>query len=125
MSGIPRRINREKLEIGRLEEALENEGNRRRIFDELIRRLRIRSEHNAFAPDSAQRVIRVDNRVFALERENTSGGEKITVYINVSSDTVRIRNSFSRGFDILNDAEAGEETMLEPYECCWIIWKMR
>ena len=125
VSGIPRRINREKLEIGRLEEALENEGNRRRIFDELIRRLRIRSEHNAFAPDSAQRVIRVDNRVFALERENTSGGEKITVYINVSSDTVRIRNSFSRGFDILNDAEAGEETMLEPYECCWIIWKMR
>ena len=90
-SGILRRINREKLQIEELEKALEGESNRRIIFEELLRRLKIRAAHPAFAPDGLQRVLSLDKRVFALERESVSGEEKITVYINVSGENVKIK----------------------------------
>lgn len=121
VSGIPRRINREKLKMEELEKALEGEGNRKIIFDEMIRRLKIRGEHPAFAPDSAQRILDLDQRVFALERETAVGKEKITVYINVSEEMVKIHNSFVHGLDILDNSEIGAETELMPYDCKWII----
>lgn len=121
VSGIPRRINREKLKMEELEKALEGESNRKIIFDEMIRRLKIRGEHPAFAPDSAQRILDLDQRVFALERETAVGKEKITVYINVSEEMVKIHNSFAHGLDILDNSEIGAETELMPYDCKWII----
>lgn len=120
-SGIPRRINREKLKVEELEKALEGESNRRTIFEELLRRLKIRADHPAFAPDGPQRVLSLDKRVFALERESVSGEEKITVYINVSGETVKIRNAFASGLDILSGEKTGAEMELKPYECKWFI----
>ncbi len=120
-SGIPRRINREKLKIEELEKALEGEGSRRIIFEELLRRLKIRARHPAFAPDSPQKVLSLDQRVFALERESVSGEEKITVYINVSGESVKIKNSFAGGLDILSGEKTGAETELKPYECKWFV----
>lgn len=120
-SGILRRINREKLQIEELEKALEGESNRRIIFEELLRRLKVRAGHPAFAPDGPQRVLSLDNRIFALERESLSGEEKITVYINVSGETVKIKNSFACGLDILSGERTGAETELKPYECRWFV----
>ena len=120
-SGILRRINREKLQIEELEKALEGESNRRIIFEELLRRLKIRADHPAFAPDGLQRVLSLDKRVFALERESVSGEEKITVYINVSGENVKIKNSFASGLDILSGEKTGAETELKPYECKWFV----
>ena len=67
-SGIPRRINREKININYLEKELNNSTNRKKIFDEILRRLKIRGEHKEFAPDSKQKILSLDKRVFALER---------------------------------------------------------
>lgn len=120
-SGILRRINREKLQIEELEKALEGESNRRIIFEELLRRLKIRAAHPAFAPDGLQRVLSLDKRVFALERESVSGEEKITVYINVSGENVKIKNSFASGLDILSGEKTAAETELKPYECKWFV----
>ncbi|MFT4145394.1 MAG: sugar phosphorylase, partial [Mobilitalea sp.] len=57
VSGIPRRINREKLSVEVLEERLTTGTNRQIIFDELIRRLNIRKQHKAFAPEASQKIL--------------------------------------------------------------------
>ena len=68
-SGIPRRINREKLDYGFLSEQLEQNTNRSRIFWELIRRLKIRKEEISFFTGAGQRVLDLDERVLALEKQ--------------------------------------------------------
>ena len=118
VSGIPRRINREKLEADFVERALGSHGNRQQIFDELIRRLRLRGEHPAFSPEAAQKVMKLDPRVFALER--TAADESVTVLINVSGEDVTLEGAFA-GRDLLGDAPTGHTVRLHPYQCLWIL----
>ena len=118
VSGIPRRINREKLEADFVERALGSHGNRQQIFDELIRRLRLRGEHPAFSPEAAQKVMKLDPRVFALER--TAADEAVTVLINVSGEDVTLEGAFA-GRDLLGDAPTGHTVRLHPYQCLWIL----
>lgn len=119
VSGIPRRINREKLDFAKLEAALEGESNRRRIFDEMIRRLRIRGEHPAFAPDAAQEILELDKRVFALKR-HAAEGETIAVLVNVSGESVTLTADGLAGHDLLG-GKAEATVTLDAYDCKWIV----
>jgi glycosidase len=68
-SGIPRRINREKLRRPELESELAKPASRRRrIFDNLAGLLRQRQRHPAFAPSAAQRIVDAGPGLFVLER---------------------------------------------------------
>ena len=67
-SNIPRRINRQKLDLEKLEEQLLCNTNRATIFNEMIRRLNIRKLHEQFSPKAHQRILNVDSHIFALER---------------------------------------------------------
>lgn len=118
-SGIPRRINREKLDAEKLSKQLNSETNRKVIFDELIRRIKIRKEHKSFSPVSHQTILFDDKRVFALERISDVG-EKITVLVNVSSETVRV-NTKANGYDLIAETPVSGEIILEPLQCMWIL----
>ncbi len=68
-SGIPRRINREKLRRPELEAELARPDSRRRhIFDNLAGLLRQRQRHPAFAPSAAQRLVDAGPGLFVVER---------------------------------------------------------
>lgn len=117
-SKIPRRINREKIRFSYLEQELENSTNRKKIFDEIIRRLRIRAEHKEFAPDAKQTVLSLDERIFAIERISENG--KVTVLINVSSEKVQI-NMEEGGLDLISKTQVDNNVTLGSWQCMWIL----
>lgn len=118
-SEIPRRINREKLDVDRLRAYLTEDTNRRTIFTELIKRINIRKEHEAFSPVSSQKILFLDERVFALRRTSKSG-EVITVLVNVSSQNVPLTIE-KGGKDLISEETKGTDIELAPYECLWIL----
>src|SRR5699024_9886878 len=86
-SGIPRRNNREKLDLGYVRSQLTGESNRARIFREMIRRLDIRRKESAFSPAADQQVILCQKEVLALLRENQKTGSRVWALVNVSGKT--------------------------------------
>lgn len=119
-SGLARRINRGTLDVELLEQSLSAETGRRRIFDELIRRIRIRRAHKAFSPDAAQVILRLDRRVFALRR--IAEEETITVLVNVSGEEVSLNGP--SGVDLLSGRQEEGKIRLRGYGCKWI-WTPR
>lgn len=121
-SGIPRRINREKLDYKKLEQSLSEDSNRKKIFDEMIRRLNIRRQYEMFSPLSHQTVLSVDKRVFALERFAPGSNKKIKVLVNVSLEEVNTEMKCA-GIDLLSGEEISSNVTIKPLQCMWILEK--
>lgn len=119
-SGIPRRINREKLEFTYIREQLLGDSNRRKIFEEMIRRLEIRREESAFSPLSSQQVFQWKPEVLTFVRENGQTGSKVLVAVNVSGKTQQIVSSELKGIDLLSENKIDGVLNLNPWECAWI-----
>lgn len=122
-SQIPRRINREKLDVSHIMEQLNGESNRSSIFHELIRRLRIRKEHSAFSPEAGQNVVKITNEVMAIHRESET--EKITVYVNFSSKRQILKNQAYKGVDILTGNQTEGTLVLDGFQCIWLLGELR
>ncbi len=91
-SGIPRRINRQKLERARLEAELADPNSlRARVFNGLRSLLRRRAAHPAFAPQAPAEIWTPDPRVLAIRRW-ASGGESVLCLHNVSASPVTLRS---------------------------------
>lgn len=121
VSGIPRRINREKLELSYVREQLGGETNRGRIFRELIRRLRIRREESAFSPQADQKVLKLKPEILSIVRENQETGSRIYVLVNVSGERQEISCPEIKGKDLLRDRDAQGGLTMEPWDCAWIL----
>ena len=90
-SGIPRRINRAKLDRGRLEQELAAPTSLRAlVFDGQRELLRMRRAHPAFAPTAPQQVLTLDPRVFAVRRTSHDGRCEMLCLHNVSGEPVRV-----------------------------------
>jgi len=101
-SGIPRRINRQKLERAELEASLANpESLRARIFSGLHRLLHARRSSPAFHPGGEQRVISGDSRLFVLVRTAPDQSESVLCVQNISAEPVA-----TTWANILNEATA-------------------
>ena len=118
-SNIPRRINRQKLDLEKLEEQLLCNTNRATIFNEMIRRLNIRKVHEQFSPKAHQRILNVDSHIFALER-SMDGGKKILAVINVSSEEIVTALEF-KGTDLLSAEKVNGTITLKPLQSMWIL----
>ena len=117
-SGIPRRINREKLDYKTLSKELDEDGFRHDIFSYLISLLNTRKNTDAFSPYAKERVLSFGDQVFALKRE---GEEKsVVVVVNVSSEDAEISSEELNGRDLIGGGEIGSKLKLSPYECIWI-----
>lgn len=88
-SGIPRRINRQKLSRTVLEKDLADPSSLRAlVFGGLQRLLIVRRNHGAFQPGAAAEVLGLDPRVFAIRRAEEEG--PLLCLHNVSGDTVEL-----------------------------------
>jgi sucrose phosphorylase len=102
-TGIPRRVNRQKLGRADLERDLADPSSRRaRVLFELQALLRQRQASAVFHPAGRCEVVEADPRVLALRRTSPDGSETVLCLHNVSADTVRA---------------AGR--VLEPYQALW------
>lgn len=104
-SGMPRRINRQKLARAELERELDQPGSRRsRILRELSQLLRTRQTSPAFAPTAPAEVLALDQRVFALRRTSPDGSREAVCLHNVSDQRLRVQGH-----------------ALEPYQSRWLL----
>ncbi len=119
-SGVPRRINREKLDHRELKEQLMGDTNRRYIFDNLIERLRIRRTESAFSPEAGQKVRKDNEKVLNFIRENAKTNETIHVLINVSRQEQTVAYESLYGTNLLTGEAVYGELTLKAWECAWV-----
>ncbi|GBG10573.1 glucosyltransferase [Paenibacillus agaridevorans] len=123
-SGINRRINRGKLNDSAVGEELGNDTLRSRVYGRLSELIRLRRAQRAFHPGASQQAVRLDDRVFAVVRDNAEAGETILVLVNVSNEEVHAGVDFE-GEDLITGLQTGMEVELLPYQCMWIKRKGR
>lgn len=99
-TGISRRINRERLDMHTLFAELELDGARKMIFEGLSKLIAIRKQEPAFNPYGEQKILKLGEAVFALER--SYAGEKITAIVNISDKVVKLGVT---GFDLISQSE--------------------
>lgn len=130
-SGIPRRINREKLDLQRLEAELNQPGSLRcLVFQSLGRWLRLRQSSAAFAPASPQQILFADPRLLIVYREDPHAGQRALCLHNLSAESVNLELPTIPGVADLDwyDATApahlrpqtiGNRLHLEPWQTWW------
>lgn len=115
-SGINRRINREKLDLDKLELALKDKtSDRYIILNRLLKLIDIRKNYDAFDPKSEQNVLFIDDRVFALSRQGKD--TNIDVFINVSKEDVYLKEVI--GLDVISENNVNG-LLLKAYQFAWI-----
>ncbi|KHE72635.1 alpha-amylase family glycosyl hydrolase [Halobacillus sp. BBL2006] len=118
-SGIPRRINREKLELGTIRQELKNDDRRASIFNGLKEMIAIRQEEKAFSPYAEQEVLDMDSRVFALKRIHEETGEEVFFAVNTSREEVTVTVPF-QGHSLMDNTPVEETVTLPSYGFTWV-----
>jgi sucrose phosphorylase len=91
LSGIPRRINRERLVLADLEREVDDPGSRRsRVLTGLSQLLGQRRASPAFQPTAPAEVLALDPRVFALRRTSADGTREAICLHNVSGEALKV-----------------------------------
>jgi sucrose phosphorylase len=130
-TGIYRRINREKLDLSRLETELADPSSlRAQVHTALRRWLALRRSHPAFAPAAPQIVHESDPRLFVIERQDPRSGQSVLCIHNLSGDAaVYAVPGPVRGCELTwHDATTGRSIpnrelngtlRLEPWQTWW------
>lgn len=133
-TGRERSINRKGFTIGELENILSDPASiHYQVFEQYKRILEIRKEEPAFHPRGSQKVIRVLDKVFVLERESLDGPSRVLVLVNVTGDVCafqldlrRTNMQMKRQFiDLISGCEYNSNQgklaiALEPYQAMWL-----
>ncbi len=93
-TGRARSVNRQKFDIEMLKEDLTGEERSARILKSYLKLASERAAHSAFSPQADQRVLSVDEHVFALLRHNQTSGERILCLSNLSAENVTVSLDF-------------------------------
>jgi len=118
-SGIPRRINREKLDLAALEAELDADGLRARVSRRLLALIRVRRDLPAFAPGSPQTVIALDPRVLALARG--APGARVLALANVSDDALTLETPWGAYDAISGESVDSTCVRLAPFQARWLL----
>ena len=119
-SGIPRRINREKLKVSEVKKALDDPHSfRAQMFSGLKKLLKIRKNHPAFSPYAKQTIHHYDSRIVAFTRAMPEDAA-ILVCINVASVPVTMDAPFKTGLDLVGGTSLTDQIVLAPYQYRWI-----
>lgn len=123
-TGRARTINRQKLEVQPVINELQNrESFRSRVFHPYTHLLRVRRAQEAFHPNAAFEILRLDHRVVAIKRR--SSHQCIFVLVNISSETVTVSLVAQRGMGRLTELLTGRQVStdridLAPYQTMWL-----
>jgi glycosidase len=92
LTGHNRAINRQKLDRASLERELADPGSlRQQVFAAYSRLLRARASDPAFHPHGDQRVLFLDEGIFALLRTSPGGGSRVLCLHNVTDRAQSVR----------------------------------
>jgi len=124
-TGRYRTINREKMQLEALEQALQNPTSLpAQVYSGYTHLLRIRQQHPAFHPLGEQRVLRLHNEVFAVERTARQGEETILCLTNITPRPITISPGplTHPATDLLSDEsfDSAAEIQLAPYQTRWL-----
>lgn len=131
-SGMPRRINRRKLNINELEDALRNtESLQARIFNGYCKMLSIRIRQPAFHPDADQEVLPSEHPwLISFLRACHQSGQKILVLANVSTETQIVSidklTRYAYRHDLLSESPLENDSSIEllPGSIVWLEAKL-
>ncbi len=129
-TGRYRSINREKFQISELEEELNRTGSHRsQIIQKMKDMLAARTAHKAFHPNSEQKIIKTNSRIFSMLRCSPDMTEIILCLHNVSNEKqfieIKLEDSMAGKYvDVLSGkvmvAEDGTlKIMLDEYQAAW------
>lgn len=118
-SGINRRINREKLSYDFILKDVNKDNRRSKIFSSLKEIIKLRKKESSFSPYAKQKVIDLNNKVFALERINENTNEKITFIVNIDYKPIEFGCDI-KGKDIITGKDIDGTIKLNPYQFLWI-----
>ncbi|HHB1425251.1 TPA: sugar phosphorylase [Serratia odorifera] len=119
-SGINRRINREKLQLKSLEQQLVEPGTlRAEVFHRLRHLIYCRRTQPAFAPQAAQRVLKLGDALFGIERAEQRGQERISCVVNVSAAPQTLHLPLP-GTDLIAMTAFDGSMTLRPWQAVWI-----
>lgn len=120
-TGRNRTINREKLNITKINQALEDASSfRSLIFTNYIKLLKIRREQKAFAPTSSFEILDISSDLFCIKR--TSKTQTIYAITNISDKDITFDLGINTTLkDIISKQEIeGSAIDLSPYEILWL-----
>lgn len=132
-SGIPRRINRHKWDVDKLNGLLNDTSTvHSKIFNEFTLILRRRAHYPAFHPDAPQEILEPGNGIFALKRTSVAGDQSVFCISNFTSrnQVVRTMNdllgdsSIIRAKDIISGKPktiSNGGLRLKPYQTVWLV----
>ncbi|MDR0297193.1 MAG: alpha-amylase [Streptococcaceae bacterium] len=112
-SGLPRRINREKLDKIQLYNELAADGARKTIYTALSALIEIRKNEPAFNPHGTQEILDYGSQIFAVKR--VYKGQKILALTNISAQKVNVSCS---DFDVIRKRNFTGELL--PYQSVWL-----
>jgi len=117
--GMPRAINRAKLDEDRLRHELADEdGRRARVLAALRRLAGVRRSQAAFHPGTAAEILDAPRGVFALRRGDGAG--RIVALHELAGEAAEVRLP-TGGVDLLSGGPVEAGTLrLEPYQVLWV-----
>ena len=126
ISGRARSINRKQWREEELDHLLSLDTIHTRIFNELSRLIRIRQGCSAFHPNSLQKILITDERVFAFQRHNPETGETICCISNLTGKSIEIRGiqgGVKKGYDLISCETSGlsDRIRMNSYQTKWMV----
>lgn len=117
-SGINRRINREKLDADAVAAELHDPSSlRAQVLEAYRSLLAVRKKEQAFAPDSPQKIVRLDKRVVSFFRGE--GEDRVLVLVNVSGKKFTIDIGVT-GCELLSGRRVEGSVEVGAYNYLWI-----
>lgn len=120
--GYNRAINRPKLQVEQVEDALNTPGFfRRDVFEGYAGLIRVRRQQAAFHPNGAQVALDVSNDgVLCIQRDSPDGSQRILALHNVTAQSHKIHLDIEHGYDLILEAEVSGDIQLRPYGTMWV-----
>jgi sucrose phosphorylase len=127
-TGMTRAINRRKWDRGELERLLATpHSTTARVFSRYRHLLQVRRRQPAFHPDAAQRILRLEDGLFALERTATDHSQRLLAVYNFTGRQRRaavsdLATDLSRRRELIGQTPVAidkGELLLPPYAAFW------
>lgn len=132
-SDIPRRINRHKWDVERLDGLLDDSTTiHSKIFNDFTLVLRRRADYPAFHPDAPQEILETAKDIFALKRTSKQGDQRIFSISNFTAKNKTVKamsallgeSSLTQVRDIIsgkNKSISKDGMRLKPFQTVWLV----
>jgi len=123
-TGRYRSINRSELRLEELYSSLNTDTARKRIFDSILKLLRVRKSCSAFHPSAEQIMIHKGSGIFSFSRINPSTTETVHCLSNITSSVLNtevVLGTGKKGYDLISEEFiVTDQIVLKPYQTMWI-----